>query len=144
MNTKKILWIEDDYYNYKSLFRPIELKGVIIDNALSAAEGFMKAKNWNEYSLIVADIILPLTKDSIVIDEEVKKWEREEDFLGIGLVKWLRNDIKAKCPILILSVIDDPIQTYHLESLKIENSISKKGLLPSVLAETIDSILNID
>jgi len=140
MNTK-ILWIEDDYYNYQSLFRPLEQKGVVVEHALSAAEGYKKARNWKNYDLIVVDIILPLTKDSAPIAEEVLRWEKEE-YLGIGLVKWLRNTIKVKCPIVILSVIDDPIENYHLQELHIEDNVAKRGLLPSRLTERIKPILN--
>jgi len=140
MNTK-VLWIEDDYYNYQSLFRPLEQKGVIVDHALSASEGYKKAKKWKNYDLIVVDIILPLTKDSDQIDDEVYKWEKE-DYLGIGLVKWLREDLKAKCPVVILSVIDDPVENYNLHNLQIEDNLSKRGLLPSTLADRIKPILN--
>jgi DNA-binding response OmpR family regulator len=138
----KVLWIEDDYYNYQSLFWPLEQKGVIIDHALSASEGYKKAKNWKDYDLIVVDIILPLTKDSNPIDEEVHKWEKE-DYLGIGLVKWLRNGIKVKSPIVILSVIDDPVENYNLQNLHIDDNLSKRGLLPSTLTERIKPMLNI-
>ena len=138
---KKILWIDDDYYHLRGIFRPLELAGIIIDPALSASEGYRKAKNWKDYNLIATDLILSLSKDSNPISDEVKKWEKEK-YLGIGLLKWLIIEQKAQCPIVILSVIDDPIATYNLQDLSIKDYISKRGLLPSMLAKKINTLIN--
>lgn len=136
-----VLWIEDDYYNYQGLFRPLQKAGMKVEYALSALEGYKKARNWKNYALIVVDIILPLTKDADPVPAEVARW-RNEPYPGVGLVKWLKGELQAACPVVILSVVDDPITNYGLENLGIEANISKRAVLPSELAEKITAILN--
>ncbi len=134
--TIKILWIEDDYYNYQSLFRPLRRRGVEVDFALSALEGYKKAQKWSQYAMIVVDIILPPKREPGTLPDIVKDWEKEKYF-GIGLLKWLLNDLKAECPVIILSVVDDPIEGYDLQGLGVADYIPKRGLLPSVLTKRI-------
>jgi DNA-binding response OmpR family regulator len=136
----KVLWIEDDYYNYQGLLRPLEKAGIKVEYALSALEGYKKARKWKDYALIVVDIILPLTKDAEAVPEEVAAW-RSEKYPGVGLIKWLRGELKASCPVIILSVVDDPITNYQLESLGIDANISKRGVLPSELTEKINALI---
>jgi len=135
MNTK-ILWIEDDYYNYQSLFKPLQRKGIEVDYALSALDGYKKALNWRQYAIIVADIILPPKREPGDLPDVVKGWEKEK-YLGIGLLKWLINDLKVRCPVVILSVVDNPIESFGLQDLGIADFVPKRGLLPSVLAQRI-------
>lgn len=136
MSPNKILWIEDDYYNYQSLFRPLQRKGIEVDYALSALDGYRKALTWKQYSIIVVDIILPIKKESGSLPEVMKSWE-DEKYPGIGLVKWLIKTQKVNCPIVILSVVDNPIESYNLQELGIADYIPKRGLLPSVLSERL-------
>ena len=136
MAPQKILWIEDDYYNYQSLFRPLQLMGISLDYALSALEGYNKARKWRMYAAIVVDIILPLKMEVGEMPEVVKAWEKEQ-YPGIGLVKWLLAEEKVKIPVIILSVIDNPIQRYDLQDLGIADYIPKRGLLPSVVTQRI-------
>ncbi len=132
--SKRILWIEDDYYNYQSLMRPLMNLGVSIDYALSGFEGYERCKNWKKYNLIVVDVILPLSKDTNVLPPEVKAWGNEP-YVGIGLVRWIKTKLKATCPIIILSVMDDLETKYDLGNLGINDYISKRGLLPSNILE---------
>jgi len=140
--TKRILWIDDDYYAIQGLFRPIEKAGYNIDVATSAFDGYIKAQNWKNYDLIVVDLIIPISEEDTVPDV-VKNWEKEEkyDCVGIGLASWLLLELYVTCPVIILSVISDPILKYKLENLGLAGSIRKSGLLPTDLKNEIFKIL---
>lgn len=138
----KILWIEDDFYAIKGLLRPLELEGFTVDVATSALEGYLKASQWEEYDLIVIDLILPTSDDNQEIPEIVKKWE-DEEYSGLGLAKWLKNDLKANCPLLMMSVVGASLKRNLLEN-DLKNVLSKKNLLPSEVKTTIYKILKGD
>jgi CheY-like chemotaxis protein len=139
---KRILWIEDDYYDIQGLLRPLEKAGFRIDVARSAVDGFRKAVNWQAYDLIVVDLIMPLSDDTGPLPETVLFWDAEEH-VGLGLVKWLVLDLKVECPILLLSVVRDPISTYNLKDLDLAGSLLKRGLLPSEVKEEVCHVLGI-
>ena len=144
--SKKILWIDDDYYAIQGLFRPLEKGGgYIVETAISALDGFNKAQKWKNYDLIVVDLILPISEQQEKIPDVVSGWEDEGKFehVGIGLVKWLLLDMKVKCPVVILSVIPNPITAYKLDNIGLTGYIRKSGLLPTVLKEEIYSMLGI-
>jgi CheY-like chemotaxis protein len=139
---KKILWIDDDYYAIQGLFRPIQKEGYLLDEAISALDGYHKAKNWEKYDLIVVDLILPISQEETA-PQLVKNWDNEDEhkYVGIGLAKWLLRDVGAKCPVVLLSVVADPISTYNLQDLGLAGCIRKSGLLPSKLMDDLLSIM---
>src|SRR5690349_9152940 len=97
---KRILWIEDDYYAIRSLVRPIEQEGFKVDAATSAADGYKKAARWRLYDLIIVDIILPISDDSGDVPMDAQTWLAEE-YVGIGLLKSLKLDLKVRVPIVV-------------------------------------------
>ena len=116
---KKILWVDDDYYAIKGLFRPLELIDFRIVPAISALDGYRKAQNWQEYDIIVVDLIIPISQEQETAPEIVKNWgdETENKHVGVGIVKWLVKTLNVTCPVVILSVVRDPIKSYGLEKL---------------------------
>jgi CheY-like chemotaxis protein len=142
----RIMWVEDDYYAIKGLVRPLEKSDKIsfnIDVATSALDGFKRLSGSAEYDLIVVDLILPLYDQPEALPPTVESW-KEEKFLGVGLTKWLMSDVNPGCPVLILSVVEDPIPTYGLEGLGVAGSLVKRGLLPSVVTEKVFEILELE
>lgn len=139
---EKILWIDDDYYAIQGLFRPLEKEKYKVDVAVSAVEGYEKAQRWQDYSLIVVDLILPVSQEESA-PEPVNSWDDQEryPYVGIGLVEWLLKDIKVKCPVVILSIVPDPVSVHRLESLGVSGFIQKSGLLPTDLKEELLPIL---
>ncbi len=139
---KNILWIDDDYYAIQGLFRPIENEGYKLDKATSALDGYRKSQNWAIYDLIVVDLIIPISQEETAPDI-VKNWDNKEEYdhVGLGLAKWLLKDIQVKCPVLILSVVPNPISTYKLEGLGLAGYILKSGLLPSRLKNELFNII---
>lgn len=137
---KRVLWIEDDYYAIKGLVRPLEKSGFQIDVATSASGGYHKLSNRQAYDLIVVDLILPLSDDASSPPPEVAAWLNEQ-YSGIGLLRWLMQDPKIECPVLVLSVVQDPISIYSLEGLGLAGSLLKRGLLPSRVKEEVFRLL---
>lgn len=142
---KYLLWVEDDYYAIKGLFRPLERSGFLIDVATSAADGYHKALKWDKYALIIVDLIMPLSDSdtSWPLPAEVEAWKKEE-YAGIGLLKWLKLKLGAECPILLLSIIQDPISKYGLEDLHLDGTLMKRGLLPTQVKEVVFQILGLE
>lgn len=140
---KKILWIDDDYYAIQGLFRPLTQQGFVVQDARSALDGYKRALNWQEYDLIVVDLIITIDIRQETIPQIVRNWEDEEEYpqVGIGIAKWLINVLKVSCPVVILSIVPDPIKTYHLESLGLAGHIQKDGLLPTTLRDNIIEII---
>jgi CheY-like chemotaxis protein len=142
--SRKILWIEDDFYAIRGLIRPIEQQGIIVDVATSAFEGYIKASNWKNYDLIIADLILPISNnEDDKLPALVKSWEDKYEYIGLGIIKWLMEDLKIKRPLIICSVVRDPISTFSLGNLGIAGYISKSGLLPSMLKDEVFKVLEI-
>lgn len=140
---KHVLWIEDDYSEIRNLVRPLEREGFKITAAMSAVEGFRKARNWQAYDLIIVDLIMPLTDALEPVPAEVAAWDAEPH-AGLGLVKWLAQDLQAQCPILILSVVRDPISTFDLDNLQLAGVLLKRGLKPSIVKQEVFRILGIE
>jgi CheY-like chemotaxis protein len=140
---KKILWIDDDFFAIQGLFRPLIKQGYTVQEANSALDGYRKALSWQEYDLIVVDLIITVDAKQETTPEIVKKWDDEEEYpqVGIGIIKWLLGELKVTCPVAILSIVSDPIKTYHLEALGLAGSIRKDGLLPTDLKDQIQKIL---
>jgi CheY-like chemotaxis protein len=139
---KRILWIDDDYYHIKGLLYPLEKAGFEIDFAVSATQGYQKASNWEGYDLILVDLILPISSQEENIPDEIKAWKSER-FVGIGLLKWLQKDMKVNCPVVVLSVISDPISRFDLEDLNLAGCLAKSALRPSDVKKTIFQALKI-
>ena len=139
---KNILWIEDDYFAIKGLIRPLEKAGFAIDIATSAFEGYQKAQHWTTYDLIMVDLILPARAGDQALPEPVASWQSEAH-LGIGLLKWLLTELAVQCPVMLLSVVRHPTQTYGLENLGLAGYLPKRGLLPSHVREEVFRLLRL-
>lgn len=139
----RILWIEDDYHAIKGLMRQIEKAKFVIDSATCALEGYEKAQHWQEYDLIVLDLILPLTNGYTgELSQVVTAW-KEEPHVGIGILKWLRQVLKVTCPVVLLSVVQNPVVVYHLEAIKPEIYLPKHGLLPADVKALVLGLLGV-
>ena len=137
---KKILWIEDEYYALQGLLLPLEQLGFEIVMAATALEGFHKAQSWQEYDMIVLDLILPFTDVMETIPVEIESW-KDENYIGVPLAKWLKQRIRVQCPVLLLSVVGDPIEQFKLDQVGLFEYLPKRGLLPSVVKGKILDML---
>ena len=138
--TTKILWVEDDYYHIQYLFHHLQKEGAVITPALSACDAYRLVEKGNKFDLMVVDIILPISSSLEKLPDTVADWNLEK-YPGIGLVKWLKGKKKVDCPVVILSVIDDPICEYDLTEFNVDEVILKKGLGPHEFTEKIKPFL---
>ncbi|MGA9349206.1 MAG: hypothetical protein WBW48_10435 [Anaerolineae bacterium] len=136
----KILWIEDDYYHVAGLFRRLEKEGFTVVSATSANEAYRKVQDWQDYDVIVVDIILPLRDQRTnEILPEVENWRREE-YAGIGLLKYMYRELQIEVPVVVLSVVADEL-TDTLEALGVDEVLSKRGILPRQVQESVHKVL---
>jgi len=140
--TRRILWIEDDYFAIKGLMRPLERAGFEIDAATSAYEGYLKGQQWTAYDLIAVDLILPLSAGEHRLPDTVLAWQHEE-YVGVGLLKWLLTELKVTRPVALLSVVRHPTQTFQLENIGLAGYLPKRGLLPTHVREEFFRLLGI-
>lgn len=141
---RRILWIEDDYYAVKGLVRPLEKRGIKVIKATSAIEGMRLAEDPESYDLIIVDLILPLSDTSDPVPPEIEKW-RDERYVGVGLIKWLLTDRQVRCPVLVLSVVNDAPATFGLDGMTIAGQLPKRALLPSAVeAAVLDLLEGVD
>jgi CheY-like chemotaxis protein len=136
---KQILWIEDDYYSINGLIRPLENQGFAFKVAASATESYKIVKANSSFDMYIVDMIMPMSNDENEIPLIVKNWDNEEH-IGIGIAKWLLCDLGVKRPVLLMSVAGNPIMKAGLNKYKNCYYLSKKGLLPSKVKETVIQI----
>lgn len=134
----KILWIDDDIFQSTHLQQMLENRGFQIEYAISALDGYKKMIS-KKYNLIIIDLILPLFLHSESIPDIVKDWTREP-YLGIGIAKWASLNLGSHCPIIICSVINDPINRFRLQEYKIAKAFSKIEP-PNVVADELLEII---
>ena len=72
----------------------------------------------------------------------VEQWN-DNEYIGVGLIKYLKETIKVQCPILVLSIINDQIEKLISDKKNHIYILSKKGLLPSKLKSEIYRILGV-
>ena len=137
---KKVLWVEDDYYHIQFLFQHLAKEGMTVTPALSAFDAYQAIEHGAKFDLMIVDIILPISSTLEKLPTAMAKWE-DEKYPGVALIKWLKTEKKVKCPVVILSVIDEPISEFGLQDLEISDSIHKKRLGPSAFAERILKLL---
>jgi len=136
-----ILWIEDDSYVIKGLLSPLEDEGYSFDIATSAMDAYQKVLQNQDYTMYMVDLILPLSDGDEKVSPIVEAWD-SEPHVGIGVAKWLACDMGIKSPILLLSVVENPISRYGLKKYGLRFCLSKGGLLPSILKKEVLHILN--
>jgi len=134
--------VDDESYTIQGLFKPLRNMGIEVVEAKCAIEAFNLSKNWQSYDIIVIDLIIPLMDDDEDLPDIVKNWDNEP-YVGVGLVKWLISYLKVECPLLLISVIENPIKAFDLSKYGITHSLSKSGLLPSAVKNEILSLLGI-
>ena len=140
LSGKRILWVEDDYYAINGLFRPLMLLGADVDVADCAMDGFKKLQRGAKYDLIVVDLILPLAMEDGKLPDKVSEWMHLE-YVGIGLARWMLDECKVTCPVVVLSVVRHPNSRYDLKDLGIAKFLYKPYLTPLALRDELLPLL---
>jgi CheY-like chemotaxis protein len=133
METKTILWIEDDADALMGLVRPLERDGHEIIVAKDEQEALEKIERF-EFDLILFDIIIPTG---------MKESAENPPFVGMRLLKTLLADMKIETPIIVLSVVRDPDIIEAINGLGVKEILQKGAYLPSKLKEKVYETLEI-
>jgi len=129
METKKILWIEDDADIRMGLVRPLEKDGHEIIVAKDEQEALERIENKEfDFDLILFDIIIPT---GITGDVE------DVPFVGMRLLEKLLIDMDIKTPIIVLSVVRDSDLINAMSTMGVKKVLPKIAYLPSKLRKEI-------
>jgi len=133
--SKKILWIEDDYYHLQGLIRPLLDLGFIIDYAESYNEALESLKNWQIYDLIILDLLLPN------MQEKYSNEKLEPYHYGKKLFYHMK-ELGVNKPILIISIVQFKDIINELLNNGASMHLEKIDLLPFQVKEAICSLLD--
>ena len=133
METKKILWVEDEADLLMGLVRPLEKDGHEIIVAKDEEEA-LELIGKSDFDLILLDIIIPtgVEGDTVYVD-----------FVGMRLLKTLSIDTEFKTPILVLSVVRDPKMIKEMNGFGVKEVLEKGAYLPSKLKEKVYKVLGV-
>jgi hypothetical protein len=141
---ERILWVEDEKYAFNSVLSLLKNAGIKADVAKSAYDGYIAIQGSFPpnvpYNLLVIDIIIP-ADETDEHEDITSKWSKEE-YPGIGLIKCIREDLKVDLPMIIYSIVPDPIQDYHLEKYNILEAFLKFSTTSIQLRDSIVKILH--
>ena len=133
METKKILWIEDEADQIKGLVRPLEKDGheiIIAEDESKALETIEKS----DFDLIICDIIMPTGVNGDMGDVS---------FVGMRLLKKLLIELEIKTPIIVLSVVRDTSMIDKMYEMGAKRVLQKGAFLPSKLRDEVYEMLDV-
>ena len=133
METKKILWIEDDADLIMGLVRPLEKDGYEVTVAKDEKEA-LETIGESVFDLILFDVIIPTGIKGDIGDIY---------FVGMGLLKKLLIDMKLKTPVIVLSVVRDLELINEMYKMGVKKVLPKGAYLPSELREEIYETLGV-
>ena len=131
--TKSVLWIEDDAYVIRGLFHYLLALDLDVSVA-ETAEDAVTALQTNSYDLVIFDLIMPYSNSSDSTAFNVLRHSEIEDDLyhpGLMVLKWALKVLHLNIPIIILSVVPNPIERFNLKSFENISQVNKQGLRPS-------------
>lgn len=147
--SKKILWIDDDYFHIKGLAKSLEKEGYKVVPARSYVEATNFLEYWESYCLVILDLIIPYSEsaplkndisDDDLIDRRENAYNLAEN--GIELFNYMIYEIKLNIPIIILSVVQHREITNGLLKQGAKERIYKLGLLPNELKRIVIETLS--
>ena len=133
METKKILWIEDDADLLWGLVRPLEKDGHKIIVAKDKKEALEMIGKY-DFDLILSSINIP-----VGVGED----KGDYPFVGMRLLKELSTEMKIKTPIIVMSVVRDQGMINEMYEMGVKKVLPKGAYLPSKLREEIYATLDV-
>ena len=143
---KTILWIEDDYYHLKGLFKKIEKKGFSLVPARSYLEAKEILKDKKDFCLIALDLIISYSENLIncpnIENEKPEGTNEQITKSGIKIFDYIVKDLKLNIPILILSIVRTKKILDKLTEIKIVEVIEKLGITRLDIERIVLDMLN--
>lgn len=144
-----ILWIEDDYFQLKGLIKPLQRAEYHFEIASSYVEAISYLQNWQKYSLIILDLILPFSdlepfvpQDDIDGINPMRDSSRDLVENGVRLFDEMKSNFKITIPILLLTIVNQKPIVDELLKVGGVRRLPKLGLLPSELKEIVLEVLD--
>lgn len=142
--TRRILWVEDDYYHLKGLVKPLKSMGIEVVPARSVVEAQSLLVDWKQFSLIILDLIIPYTEYGF--DRHSASRDDEDDIgsitkNGIALFDYIVEELGIDIPILLLSVVNNKEIIDRLLSKGANRLPTKLGITPQELAKKVIEII---
>jgi len=116
----KILVCEDDIIMIKAIEHKLKSEGYTIDVATDGIQASEKISN-NEYDLIMTDLLMPF-------------------FGGLELVNKVRNEMKLKVPIIVLTRVGNEDTIIEAFKLGADDYVTKP-FSPAVLMKRVEALL---
>lgn len=151
--SQKILWIEDDYYHMKDLFRPLRKMGYDVIPAESSLKAHRLLQNWQNYCLIVLDLIIPYSDEEFSQSETkiaqnpdgsqiTMDLDTDEDAAenGIALFSYMTQELKVNIPIMLLSIVRTQEIVEHLLNNGATKHLEKGALSPQDVKSAVMAI----
>lgn len=138
MKGKRMLWVEDDYFRLRGLTRPLKKKGLEIVFAKDEKEATGLLDKKERFDIFLIDIIIPEGID----DRKVASVEVREN-VGVDLIRRIRQNYNLSIPILVLTVVEDPIILQEIRNLGVSTIIPKGNFHPSELENEVALVLGL-
>lgn len=133
--SRRIAWIEDDIDALAPVMEPLRERGFVFENIRSYQQALDNVDKLKKCDLIILDLILPPGKGADVADD---------DYLGIALLRKLRDHFRIKTPVLVFSVVahaSDVLPAGFLE--KYDARAESKPIRQERLMRTVYALLDL-
>jgi CheY-like chemotaxis protein len=137
---RNILWIEDDYYHVSGLIQPLQEEGYKFKIARSYLEAKNYLVNWQEFSAIILDLIIPYSEEHLEDPGKGRGYDPIEN--GIKLFSYLIEEINVTIPIIILSIVANKERINKLLEQGATMCLYKGFILPEDLKLEIDKLID--
>jgi CheY-like chemotaxis protein len=137
MRKKSILFVDDEPWYVKDMIEQLEEEGYQVIPAYDGTQALEALESGEFIDLVVLDIMMP-TGERITDPFEGKR-------AGIKVGEFVRKEMKAKIPIVYLTVIWDQAVHNHIERIEKEAGLDAcilvKPVLPGELVEKVNALV---
>ncbi|MFC1941708.1 hypothetical protein ACFLWU_00640 [Chloroflexota bacterium] len=135
MNSKRVLWVEDDHYRLRRLVNPLIKEGIEV-TFIGDVESAKKAIEMDGgFNLYLIDLIIPESARP-----RMKGDPAPQALAGIELIKHIRNIYGNSIPILVLTIVKDENVQRVISSLNAK-WLTKGILKPSELRNELLTLI---
>lgn len=138
---RHILWVDDDYQIIRGLIRPLEQAEYSFYPVKTIAAAIESLKSDTTFDLAIVDIFLPLAETtSTLMPASITA---AGDFVGEGLIVYLRDDLNLKIPIIVMSISgSDGELVARLEPYEVSAFLNKGELKPLQVKQVVERALD--
>lgn len=135
------MWVDDDYQIIRGLIRPLEQAEYIFYPVKTIAAAIESLKSDTDYDLAIIDIFLPLAE--IPLTPMPASITAAGDYVGEGLIVYLRDELNLKIPIIVMSILgSDGELVGRLEPYEVSAFLNKGELKPLQVKQVVERALD--